>query len=223
MLQRIGLMLLATWLAMPAVAEAASRIRFAPGADSATLRGTIVGYETRDFVVGARAGQVMTVTMTTGNRSASFNILPAGSREAIFIGSVGGNAFTGRLARSGDFVISVGMMRNAARRGEVANFRLSVRIAGGAGQGFAEPPANDFADGLTGGPDIWRVAGVPPSDLLNIRRSPSPSAPVVASVPNGTRLANGGCRMVSGSRWCMVDVPGGSGLSGWANGRFLRE
>lgn len=220
-IRRIGLIVLAAWLAMPAAAEAASRIRFAPGAESATLRGRIIGYEVRDYVVSARAGQVMTVTMASDNRAASFNILPAGSREAIFIGAVGGNTFTTRLARSGDTVISVGMARSAARRNEAANFRLSVRITGGAG--WAEPPAQDFADGLTGGPDTWRVAGVPPGDLLNIRRGPSPSAPVVASVPNGTRLANGGCRMVSGSRWCMVDVPGGSGISGWANGRFLRE
>ncbi len=222
-------LLLAALLLVPLPAAAAvgdgvtvSRLQFAPGASGTRVKGRIRGYEVRTYVVGARAGQTMRVTLETANRSASFNVLPPGSSEAIFIGSIAGNSFTGQLARSGDFVISVGLMRRAARRGAVADYRLTVEIAGGR-ESWRDPPKNDFADSLMGGPDEWRVVGVPPGDRLNIRTKPFANAPIRASVPNGTRLANGGCRIVEGSRWCMVDLPGGSGISGWANGRYLRE
>lgn len=212
-----------TLLALPlAEAEAQSRIRFEPGSDSGSASGTITGYETRDYRVGAMAGQTLTVTFTSDNRSASFNLLPPGSEEAIFIGSIAGDRFAGKLPTSGDYVIRIGMMRSAARRNETAHYTLSVRITAAAGS-WRDPVKNDFADSLAGGPDEWRVVGVPAGDRLNIRTKPYPSAPIVKRVPNGTRLANRGCRMVSGSRWCKVEGLGNPPLSGWANGRYLRE
>ncbi|MBN9015807.1 MAG: SH3 domain-containing protein [Rhizobiales bacterium] len=214
---------LAPSLAAAGEQPARSRIQFAPGTNAAMVKGRVVGYQVRDYVVGARAGQTMTVTLSTNNRSATFNVMPPFGDEAVFIGSVSGTRFSGRLDRGGDYVISVGLMRNAARRGERADYSLAVRIKGGAPIAVLPPPKNDFADGLMGGPDEWRVVGVPAGDLLNIRTKPAANAPRVASVPNGTRLANRSCRLVESSRWCLVEIPGGSGISGWANGRYLRE
>ncbi len=226
---RSVLVVIAALLLAPAASLAAradgvtvSRLRFEPGASSTVVRGRIAGYDVRNYVVSARAGQRMTVTFATRNLSASFNVLPPGSSEAIFIGSSAGNSFTGRLDRSGDYVVSVGLMRSAARRGAVADYTLKVAVTG-SHEPWRDPPAHDFADGLTGGPDEWRVVGVPPGDFLNIRSKPFSNAPVLARVPNGTRLANGGCRIVDAARWCMVDLRGGSGISGWASGRYLRE
>ncbi|MFZ2997016.1 hypothetical protein [Sphingobium sp.] len=125
-------------LAVPAIAQAPSRterIQFARGASSTTLRGTIRGYDSVDYVVGARAGQTMSVTLRTTNRSAYFNVLPGRDEVAIFNGSIGGNQFDGRLKNDGDYRVRVYLMRNAARRGEVAAFSLSVGISGRPGAG----------------------------------------------------------------------------------------
>jgi hypothetical protein len=197
------------------------RLSFRPGTVSTAVSDRIRGYEVHDYVVGARAGQMMTVSFRSSNAAASFNVTAAGTDSAIFIGAVEGTEFSEVLPSGGDWVVRVGMVRAAARRGEVADYRLRVTVTGG--RPAIPQPAPDFADGLAGGPDEWRVSGLWAGDLLNIRSEPSARSRIVASVPNGTRLANGGCRMVGASRWCRVDLPGGSGISGWANGRYLRE
>ncbi|MCC1480780.1 SH3 domain-containing protein [Roseibaca sp. Y0-43] len=91
---------------------------------------------------------------------------------------------------------------------------LDIRIDGAAGA------AQDFADGLTGGPDYWEVTGV--SGSLNIRTAPSTSAPGRMGLLRGTVVQNLGCRMNEGRRWCEVAQMGG-GVTGWAAGEYLRE
>jgi hypothetical protein len=120
-----------TTATMPAIAQApirTERIQFARGATSAIVRGAIRGYETVDYVVGARAGQSMSVSLQTSSRSAYFNVLPPRSGEAIFNGSVTGAHFGGRLKDSGDYRVRVYLMRSAARRGERATFSLTVGV-----------------------------------------------------------------------------------------------
>ncbi|MCA3573460.1 MAG: hypothetical protein IOC86_06040, partial [Aestuariivirga sp.] len=75
-------------------------------------------------MIDARGGQLMQVSLRAGNPQAYFNVLPPGSQEAIFIGSSAGNTFTSRLRASGDYVIRVYLMRNAARRNETARYTL---------------------------------------------------------------------------------------------------
>ena len=128
------------------------------------------------------------------------------------IGSVAGNEFAGTVRATGDFAIRVYLMRDAARRSEQASYTLRINTAG---------PAPDFADGLSGGPDFWRVV-VPKGDELNVRSAPSARAPIVGWLANGTVLRNGGCRMNGSTRWCHIEMPDG-GVSGWAAGRYLRE
>ena len=106
------------------------RVRFAPGTNGATLRRRITGDETIDYLVGARAGQTMSVVMRSSNRSAYFNVNPPGSDEAIFIGSTSGDRFEGRLPADGDTTIRVYLMRNAARRNEHADITLEIRVSG---------------------------------------------------------------------------------------------
>ncbi|GLI93783.1 SH3 domain-containing protein [Methylocystis echinoides] len=81
----------------------------------------------------------------------------------------------------------------------------------------------DFADGLSGGPDYWAVAGVGAGDTLSLRKSAGPRAGKIAELPNGTVLRNLGCRLASGGRWCRVETTGASVRRGWVNGRYLRE
>ena len=105
------------------------RVQFKKGATSATVEDTIKGYQSVDYVLGARAGQSMNVSMATDNSANYFNILAPGKNdEAMFIGSTSGNQFEGKLPASGDYKIRVYLMRSAARRGEAANYRLEMII-----------------------------------------------------------------------------------------------
>ena len=106
------------------------RVAFKAGTSSATIKGSIKGDETVDYVLGARRGQTMSVTLKTNNASSHFNVLPPGSEAAIAIGSSVGNQWTGPLPADGDYRIRVYLMRNAARRNEQAAYTLSVGITG---------------------------------------------------------------------------------------------
>ncbi|MGH7018274.1 MAG: hypothetical protein ACREEY_00235 [Brevundimonas sp.] len=118
-------------LALPAGAQDHSRterVQFARGTSSATLHGNLHGYDTVDYVLGARGGQTLNVRLQPTNASAYFNVTKQGADEALFVGSTSGNQFTGRLPSNGDYVVRVYLMRNAARRDEHANYTLTVGV-----------------------------------------------------------------------------------------------
>ncbi|MEB3293214.1 MAG: hypothetical protein VKJ24_08630 [Synechococcales bacterium] len=105
------------------------RVQFEPGTSRAFVEGSIVGYEIVDYVVNAREGQYMNVSMATDNGGSYFNILEPGETEvAMFNGSTSQNQYEGILPESGDYKVRVYMMRSAARRNEVANYRLEIII-----------------------------------------------------------------------------------------------
>ena len=104
-------------------------IQFKKGATSLKVNGKIKGYQVIDYKVTAAANQSMTVTLTSKNPSLYFNVIaPNATDEAIFIGSTSGNTYKDYLPESGTYTIRVYLMRNAARRGEVAPFSLNTRI-----------------------------------------------------------------------------------------------
>lgn len=109
------------------------RVQFAKGATSATVEGTIKGYETVDYLLRAGQGQYMNVSMATDNSASYFNILaPGETAVAFFNGSTSENQFEGELPATGDYRIRVYLMRSAARRNEVANYRLEMIVTGAA-------------------------------------------------------------------------------------------
>jgi hypothetical protein len=119
------------------------RVHFKKGANSAVVESSIKGYETVDYVLRARAGQYMNVSLATKHGATYFNILAPGENEvAMFNGSVSQNQYEGTLPASGDYKIRVYMMRSAARRNEVAHYRLEM-IVDGAGQPAAHAPNHD--------------------------------------------------------------------------------
>lgn len=204
----------------PALAQAdrEERVRFDPGTSGTTIAGSIKGYEIVDYLLGASAGQEMSVAFESGNRFAYFNLLPPGSSDlAIHTGSIDGNSYDGILPESGDYRIRVYLMRNAARRDETADFAFSVGIGGGA------PENPDYADGLSGGPDFWHVTNVPANDTLNVRSAPGTGHPVIGELANGDRVRNLGCEMHGTSRWCEIEAGTEQAFTGWVNGRYLRE
>ncbi|MGK7946011.1 MAG: hypothetical protein AB4058_16230 [Microcystaceae cyanobacterium] len=105
------------------------RVQFTPGTTSKVIEGSIEGYDIIDYVVNARQGQYANISMATKNGANYFNILAPGENEvAMFTGSTSGNQYEGTLPKSGDYKIRVYMMRSAARRNEVANYRLEIII-----------------------------------------------------------------------------------------------
>ncbi len=195
------------------------RVEFGRGQSSTVIRGTVRGYEGANYRVNVRGGQRLAVTMDSSNGSNYFNILGPGGGDALFNGSISGDFADIIVPDSGDYVVQVYLMRNAARRNEQARFTLRIEVTGGRP---IAPPQPDFADGLSGGPDFFQVAGISPGDALNIRTRPTAQSPIVTRVVNGEILRNGGCRMTGQTRWCRVSRPDGS-ASGWAAGRFLIE
>ncbi len=195
------------------------RLTFSPGTSGTVVNGRLQGGQIVDYLVNTRAGQRMVVDMNASNLSTYFNVMPAGNPAAIHIGSSAGNHFDGRLPGSGDWIIRVYLMRNAARRNERTDYQLSVQVGSGGGQA-AQPP--DYADGNAGGPDFWQVVNVPPGDFLNMRAGPSSNQRIIARFSNGQILRNLGCRQQGNARWCQVETMNGR-VRGWVSGRYLRE
>lgn len=119
-------------LGMAETAIESRLVQFAPGATSATLAGTLKGYQTIDYKLSAKASQIMTVSLKTDHGANYFNVLPPGSNDvAIFIGSTSGNDWTGVLPADGEYKVRVYLMRSAARRNETAHFTVDFSITGG--------------------------------------------------------------------------------------------
>lgn len=138
-----------TALHVPALAAGGIQskpVHFAKGASSATLKGTLKGYQIVDYKLGARAGQTMSVSLTTTNGAQYFNVLPPGSQDtAIFVGSTSGDEWTGTLEADGSYTVRLYLMRSAARRNESASYTLTVGVTGSpsAAQGLGKAPAGD--------------------------------------------------------------------------------
>jgi len=103
------------------------RVRFSRGASSITLRGRIVGYSTKDYVISAKAGQVMKLHLSTTNSYTNFFIYSINGRQPDMPDIT--NDWSQKLSESGDYVIRVFMMRAGARKkGAAADYTLSISI-----------------------------------------------------------------------------------------------
>ena len=74
-------------LAWPASAQQDTVVAFAKGASSATLKGSIKGDQDHSYLVDARAGQTMTVTLTSTKGGAEMNVYAPGNDTAISLGA----------------------------------------------------------------------------------------------------------------------------------------
>jgi len=106
------------------------RVAFAKGASSATVTGKIAGYEIVDYLVRASAGQTISVSLAGSNGSNYFNVLPPGSADAAMHVGQDGEPYTGTLPDDGDYAVRVYLMRNAARRNETSDYKLTIGVAG---------------------------------------------------------------------------------------------
>ena len=110
------------------------RIQFQSGKSETTVQGKIKGEQMVDYLINAKAGQSMTINLKTNNGANYFNIYSPekvpGNDQALFIGDVNGTSYQGTLPTSGNYLVRVFLMRSAARRNEVANYKLQVKITG---------------------------------------------------------------------------------------------
>lgn len=198
-------------------------VKFKRGASSTSIEDSITGYESVSYSLGVTAGQRMSVQLDTDNTSNYFNITAPGASEALYNGSIDGNSTSFVIPSSGNYKIDVYLMRNAARRGEEANYDLTISVEGKAAASKPVPskPAPDFADGLAGGPDYWQVHGLSRGDTLNVRASASSGATVLGVLEEGDVIRNLGCKMNGATRWCRVEDQ--TGLNGWVSGKYLHE
>jgi hypothetical protein len=123
-----SLLFLLLSLAAIVPAQSKQRVRFARGFATTTVNGTVRGYVYRDYVVGARVGQVFSVLLKSRNTSPVLTIFtPHGDNLE---GATQTDAFSGELPSTGDYVIRVGMMRAEARRKNSSaayTLRISIR------------------------------------------------------------------------------------------------
>ncbi len=112
----------------PLLAQSRERVKFASGNDNASLQESVKGNDYRDYMLGAEAGQTMSVSLITKG-IAYFNILPPGSTgEAIYNSSVSGNDATVKLESDGDYTIRVYLMGNDKDAGKTVKYTLSMTI-----------------------------------------------------------------------------------------------
>ena len=114
MQRRIGLKVVALSLMLVVAGAnvlAQKRIRFRRGASSATVRGPIGPGGYTEYVVNGRAGQVMTIEITSGNGAVIVNA-----------GSASGKSFSIDMS-GGDHLLSVVNTRRRA-----TNYTLTVSI-----------------------------------------------------------------------------------------------
>jgi len=116
------------------------QVQFKANQTGTTVKGSIKGRQIIDYRLKAKAGQLLTVSLSTSNLSNYFNVLPPGSETALFIGSTSGNSWAGTLPTDGNYTVRVYLMRSAARRNEKANYTLSIDIASGK---LGEAPSSD--------------------------------------------------------------------------------
>lgn len=141
------LALLAAMVCLPAQAASevgprVEHVSFDKGADNVRISDSIKGRLTAEYRVRAKAGQMLTVDLKPSNASAYFNITAKGEEFTLFNGSIMGNHFLGPLPADGEYVVRVYLMRNAARRNEVAKYSLSLNLgafdAGNGSQPFEQ-------------------------------------------------------------------------------------
>ncbi len=116
-------------------------VRFDRGSSGTTINGSIRGDQSVNYRLAVSAGQRMSVQLDTDNTSNYFNITAPGASAALFTGSLDGNSASVVIPSSGTYVISVYLMRNAARRNERANYSLTVYVEANAAQTRPSRPA----------------------------------------------------------------------------------
>lgn len=127
---KFALLAMLTFFAASGAQAQTVTVKFPKGSSGTTIEGSIKGDQSIKYRVGLSAGQTMSVQLDTSNSSNYFNITAPGASEALYNSSISGNGTSFVVPSSGDYIISVYLMRNAARRNETANYQLTLYVEG---------------------------------------------------------------------------------------------
>jgi hypothetical protein len=119
--------ILISLFAADAIAQVKQQVRFPAGSTGTTLSGTVRGSAYRDYIVGANAGQTISVGLSSANTYTVFTVFrPNGDNLE---GATEMDEFSGELPERGDYIVRVLMMRAGARRpGAVSNYKVKISI-----------------------------------------------------------------------------------------------
>ncbi|MGE4538619.1 MAG: hypothetical protein AB7D37_16225 [Desulfovibrio sp.] len=113
-------------LATAALAEDKPQIKFAPGANSASLKGEIQGMDRDVYPITAKAGQTMQVKVSNKQNLVLFRIQKPGNKDA-YLPKAGedddATQWKGVLPASGAYKIIVGAMK-----GDDTRYTLDIQI-----------------------------------------------------------------------------------------------
>jgi hypothetical protein len=99
-----------------------------PETGTTTVSGRIEGYKSVAYAVPAKAGQTLTVTMTTKSTSAYFNVRDVRNQSgaAVHRGEVDGPKATISVPADTTYLIDPYLVRAVARRGSTADYTLTI-------------------------------------------------------------------------------------------------
>lgn len=163
------------------------------GPDTWAVRG-LAANERLGVRLEPRSGATVLATLTNGEIIRNLGCRMIGSQRWCRIRSITGMDVTGW--------VSARFLRES--RGPV---EIQPPVGGGSGAG----------------PDFYVVRGLAPGDTLNVRSRASTQGTVIARLAQGTRVRNLGCELVGQTRWCRIRTTGAVEVTGWVNGRYLRE
>lgn len=97
-------------------------------AGSTTVSGTIQGYKSVAYAVPAKAGQTLTVKMTTTSTSAYFNVRDVRDQSgaAVHRGEIDGSEAIISVPADTTYLIDPYLVRAVARRGSTATYTLTI-------------------------------------------------------------------------------------------------
>ena len=213
--------LLVCTLALPAMArDTRDAVKFAPGKSSIRLSSVVTGNSVTEYTLGAKRGQVMSVSLSGGRSTTYFNVTPpAGDGSAMFNGSTSGNSFSSTLPSDGTYLVTVYQMGAAADQGTATAFTLDISIKGG--PSVASGTSSGTVGRVNGG--YATVAGLSAGDTLNVRSGPSTGSAVVTEFGEGRLVQILQCKQSGGQEWCEIAAHSDASLRGWAAGRYLKN
>ncbi|RIX71308.1 hypothetical protein [Acidovorax cavernicola] len=144
MKQVLWVALMAAGLAGASAFAADRTERVTLGEGTTTLKGHVTGYDSVQYSLTAQPGQQLLIRLATSNPSNYLNVERSGMAEAVCQGALTGNTCSVRAETAADYVVDVFLMRNAARRGEQAEYTLSIEH-GSAQPGPSAGAARDAA------------------------------------------------------------------------------
>lgn len=101
----IALMVTALLAAAVFAVQSAVRIRFARGASSAAVKGTVGKYGKQDYIIGAKKSQTLSTSVNSGCGSVTLDVLYRETGESLT--DEPATSFENTLVSAGDYIISV--------------------------------------------------------------------------------------------------------------------